>query len=208
MPPSAGAAGNFIAPLEGLSPNAFKSVIDIDVLGTFNTVKATIPHLLRSSCGSPRILYVSATFHYTGMPLQAHVSAAKAAVDSIMASVALEYGPRGVRSNVIAPGGIKDTEGLARLGSSEAGAMEKAEKAVPLGRFGLVRDVADATVYLFSEAGDYVNGQVLAVDGGAWRRQGDMGTGLDSGMKYPDFLLSGQFSQNLKTARKTEKPKL
>lgn len=191
-----------------MSPNAFKSVIDIDVLGTFNTVKATIPHLLRSRGGSPRIIYVSATFHYTGMPLQAHVSAAKAAVDSIMASVALEYGPRGVRSNVIAPGGIKDTEGLARLGSHEDGAMERAEKAVPLGRFGLVRDVADATVYLFSQAGDYVNGQVLAVDGGGWRRQGDSGTGLDPGMRYPDFLLSGQFSKHLKDTRKTEKPKL
>jgi NAD(P)-dependent dehydrogenase (short-subunit alcohol dehydrogenase family) len=133
---------------------------------------------------------------------------AKAAVDAIMASVALEYGPRGVRSNVIAPGGIKDTEGLARLGSSEAGSQERFEKAVPLGRLGLVRDVADATVYLFSEAGDYINGQVLAVDGGAWRRQGDMGTGLDVGMKYPDFLLSGQFSQHLKTARNTDKAKL
>lgn len=200
---SAGAAGNFIAPLDGMSPNAFKAVIDIDVLGTFNTIKATIPYLLRSS--SPRILYVSATFHYTGMPLQAHVSAAKAAVDSLSASVALEYGPRGVRSNVLAPGPIKDTEGMARLGSSEEGAQKRTASAVPLGRLGTVRDVADCTVYLFSEAGDYINGQVLAVDGGAWRRQGDMGTGLDSDMRYPDFLLSGQISQNLKTSRK---PKL
>ena len=94
-----------------MSPNAFKSVMDIDVLGTFNTIKATIPHLLKSS--SPRIIYVSATFHYTGMPLQAHVSAAKAAIDSLMASVALEYGPRGVQSNVISPGAIEDTEGAA-----------------------------------------------------------------------------------------------
>jgi 2,4-dienoyl-CoA reductase [(3E)-enoyl-CoA-producing], peroxisomal len=202
----AGAAGNFIAPLEGMSPNAFKSVIDIDVLGTFNTVKAVMPHLLKSKC--PRILYVSATFHYTGMPLQAHVSAAKAAVDSIMASVALEYGPRGVRSNVIAPGGIKETEGMARLGSSEAGSMERAEKMVPLGRMGTVKDVADATVWLFSDAGNYINGQVLAVDGGAWRRQGDMGTGLDNGMLYPNFLLEGKISQHLKDTRKTNKPKL
>merc|ERR1712169_71131 len=95
----AGAAGNFIAPISGLSSNAFKS---------------TMPYLLRSS--SPRIIYVSATFHYTGAPLQAHVSAAKAAIDSLAASVALEYGPRGVQSNVIAPGGIEGTEGLARLG--------------------------------------------------------------------------------------------
>lgn len=96
----AGAAGNFVAPIAGLSSNAFKAVMDIDVLGTYNTVKATIPYLVESAARNPnpspdgltggRILYVSATFHYTGMPLQAHVSAAKASVDSIMASVSLE----------------------------------------------------------------------------------------------------------------------
>jgi peroxisomal 2,4-dienoyl-CoA reductase len=202
----AGAAGNFIAPLDNMSPNAFKSVIDIDVLGTFNTVKATIPHLLRSPC--PRIMYVSATFHYTGMPLQAHVSAAKAAVDSIMASVALEYGPRGVRSNVIAPGGIKGTEGMARLGSSQDATKDRSEKIIPLGRLGTVRDIADATVFLFSDAGNYITGQVIPVDGGAWRRQSDMGPGLDHGMQYPDYLLSGKISEHLKDTRKTDKPKL
>lgn len=89
-----------MAPIAGLSTNAFKAVMDIDVLGTYNTVKATIPYLIESAARNPnpspngltggRILYVSATFHYTGMPLQAHVSAAKASVDSIMASVSLE----------------------------------------------------------------------------------------------------------------------
>lgn len=136
------------------------------------------------------------------------MSAAKAAVDSIMASVALEYGPRGVRSNVIAPGGIEETEGWARLGSSDKDAQARAAKAVPLGRMGVVRDVADATVFLFSDAGDYISGQVIPVDGGAWRRQGELGTGLDSDMQYPDFLLSGQISKNLKDTRKTDKPKL
>ncbi|KAF4453819.1 24-dienoyl- reductase SPS19 [Fusarium albosuccineum] len=202
----AGAAGNFIAPIEGLSSNAFKSVMDIDVLGTFNTIKATMPHLLKSS--NPRIIYVSATFHYTGMPLQAHVSAAKASIDSLMASVALEYGPRGVTSNVIAPGGIADTEGLARLGSDEEAERGKYVKGIPSGRLGTVRDIADATVYLFSEAGSYVNGQVLAVDGAAWRRQGAITVGIDVGMEYPDFLLKGEFSQNLKDPRKEGKAKL
>lgn len=189
-----------------MSSNAFKSVMDIDVLGTFNTIKATMPHLLRSS--NPRIVYVSATFHYTGMPLQAHVSAAKASIDSLMASVALEYGPRGVTSNVIAPGGIEGTEGLARLGSEEAPERKQYLKGIPSGRLGTVRDIADATVFLFSEAGSYVNGQVLAVDGAAWRRQGAISVGIDVNMEYPDYLLKGEFSQNLRDPRKNGKAKL
>ncbi|KAH7170818.1 hypothetical protein EDB81DRAFT_180850 [Dactylonectria macrodidyma] len=199
----AGAAGNFIAPIEALSSNAFKTVMDIDVLGTFNTIKATMPHLLRST--SPRMIAVSATFHFTGMPLQAHVSAAKAAVDSLMASVALEYGPRGVASNVISPGGIADTEGLARLGSGADAERAQYAKGIPSGRVGSVRDVADATVFLFSDAGSYVNGQVLPVDGAAWRRQGAISVGIDKGMEYPDYLLNGQISQNLRDPRKAAK---
>ena len=191
--------------MEAMSSNAFKSVIEIDVLGTFNTIKATTPHLLRSS--TPRIIFVSVTFHYTGVTLQAHVAAAKSAVDSLMASVALEYGPRGFTSNSIAPGGIADTEGLARLGSSADGEKENYEKQIPSGRMGTVKDIADATVFLFSEAGSYVNGQALAVDGAAWRRQGGIALGTDTSMQYPEYLLSGKVSEHLKDGRK-EKPKL
>ncbi|KAK5990547.1 Peroxisomal 2,4-dienoyl-CoA reductase SPS19 [Cladobotryum mycophilum] len=201
----AGAAGNFIAPIEKLSPNAFKTVMDIDVIGTYNTIKATLPHMLKSS--SPRIIYVSATFHYTGMPLQAHVSAAKAAIDSLMASVALEYGPRGVQSNVIAPGPIADTEGMARLGSNKDEMVAEFARGIPSGRFGTVKDIADATVFLFSDAGEYINGQTIAVDGAAWRRQGALLVGVDENHKYPDFLLDGEISKNLKDPRK-DKAKL
>ncbi|EMR64881.1 putative sporulation protein sps19 protein [Eutypa lata UCREL1] len=175
----AGAAGNFVAPIAGLSTNAFKAVMDIDVLGTYNTVKATIPYLIESAARNPnpspngltggRILYVSATFHYTGMPLQAHVSAAKASVDSIMASVSLEYGPLGVTSNVISPGGIAGTEGMERLASSEVD-LKTSGKAIPIGRWGILRDISDATVYLFSDAGNYVNGEILVVDGGEFSK--------------------------------------
>jgi peroxisomal 2,4-dienoyl-CoA reductase len=185
-----------------MTPNAFKSVIDIDVLGTFNTIKATMPHLLRSS--TPRIIYVSATFHYTGMPLQAHVAAAKAAIDSLSASVALEYGPRGVTSNVIAPGGIEGTEGLARLGSGRPEEQKLYAAGIPSGRMGTVRDIADATVFLFSDAGTYINGQVIPVDGAAWRRQGDIGVGIDSTMRYPNFLLTGEISNDLRDPRKNK----
>ncbi|KAI0200188.1 hypothetical protein F4808DRAFT_171358 [Astrocystis sublimbata] len=213
----AGAAGNFVAPITGLTSKGFKTVMEIDVLGTYNTVKATIPYLVESAKRNPnpstdangltggRILYVSATFHYAGMPMQAHVAAAKASVDSISASVALEFGPFGVTSNVIAPGPIEATEGMERLASNRFDAKEFA-KVVPLGRLGTVRDIADATVYLFSDAGNYVNGNVLVVDGADWRQKG-MGVGRDPGMQYPDFLLNGEFSKYVKSGRK-EKAKL
>lgn len=168
----AGAAGNFLAPMNALSPNAFKSVIDIDVLGSYNTIKAVLPHLVKSAGahtnkGSQdpkgtggRILFVSATLHYSGStPLQTHVAAAKAAVDALCYATAIEQGPLGVTSNIIAPGGIQGTEGLDRL--SKDGDREGTTKTIPLGRFGTVKEIADATVYLFSDAGNYVNGEAL-----------------------------------------------
>jgi peroxisomal 2,4-dienoyl-CoA reductase len=90
-----------LTPIAGLSPNGFKTVIDIDLLGTYNTIKATLD-ALRESKGS--YLHISATLHYRGTPWQAHVSAAKAGVDALSQVLAIEEGPRGVRSNVIAPG--------------------------------------------------------------------------------------------------------
>lgn len=211
---SAGAAGNFVAPISGLSPNAFKAVIDIDTIGTFNTIKATIPHLVASAARNPsssssglaggRFIAVSATFHYTGMPLQAHVSAAKAAIDSLVGSVALEYGPLGITANGIAPGAIAGTEGMERLASSRVSRRDM-ERHIPSGRWGTVRDIADATVFLLSDAGSYVNGTTLIVDGAGWRRQGGAGVGLDPGMTYPDFLLKGEVSKNVKDGRQKSK---
>lgn len=91
--------------------------------------------------------------------MQAHAGAAKAGVDALSATVAIEMGPRGMTSNVIAPGPIGGTEGMRKLAShTDDGAMEKS---IPVGRFGTVRDIADAVIYLFSAAGSYVNGEVL-----------------------------------------------
>ncbi|KAJ5470506.1 hypothetical protein N7530_007863 [Penicillium desertorum] len=210
----AGAAGNFLASIEQLSVNAFKSVMDIDVLGSYNTLKATLPYLRESASKhrmdskslqpSPtgtggRIIFVSATIHYRGMPFQTHVSVAKAGIDALSHSVAIEYGPRGLTSNIIAPGPIAQTEGLERLLPSDA--LEAYTKAQPLGRFGHVRDIADATVYLFSDTGSYVSGQTLVVDGANWR----MSAGGASGgsLSYPDFLLSGDEVPNV-TGKKSK----
>ncbi|CAL5871921.1 uncharacterized protein PFLUO_LOCUS6176 [Penicillium psychrofluorescens] len=211
----AGAAGNFLASIEQLSVNAFKSVMDIDILGSYNTLKATIPHLVESGNKhkmdseslkpSPlgtggRIIFVSATIHYRGMPFQTHVSVAKAGIDALSNNVAIEYGPLGVTSNIISPGPIAQTEGLERLLPSDAKADYT--RSQPLGRFGHVRDISDATVYLFSDTGSYVSGQTLVVDGANWRMSGSGIAGAS--LSYPDFLLSGMDVPNV-TGKKTSK---
>ena len=94
---------------------------------------------------------------------------------------------------------------MERLASNEV-PLETSGKIVPIGRWGKIRDIADATVYLFSDAGNYVNGEVLVVDGGDWRA-GGVSVVLDSSHKYPDYLLKGEFSKNVKSGRK-DKSKL
>lgn len=157
----AGAAGNFLSDFNHLSSNAFKSVVSIDLLGSFNTVKACFEQL-RKNKGS--IIFVSATLHYYGIPFQIHVAAAKAGVDALSNALAVELGPLGIRSNCIAPGGIEGTEGLKRLVPDLDSVISK----IPLGRLGTTRDIAEATVYLFSPAASYVTGTVQIVDGAAW----------------------------------------
>jgi len=206
----AGAAGNFLSPISGLSANAFRTVIEIDTIGSYNTLKATLPNLIKSAARNPntgsnsstggRIIFVSATFHYTGMALQSHVAVAKAGIDALSATTSIEYGPRGITSNIITPGPIANTEGMDRLGNREAEAAGEAFKKVPLQRYGTVKEIADGTVYIFSDAGNFVNGEVLVIDGGAWRSPSGMG-GL---AKYPDYLLDDSFSKARATAKKSK----
>lgn len=99
------------------------------------------------------------------MPYQSHVSAAKAGVDAISAVLAVEEGPNGVRSNAIAPGAIANTEGWSRLSNGETDNVKNLH--FPLRREGVVGDIANAAVFLFSDAACYITGQVLPVDGGS-----------------------------------------
>lgn len=160
----AGAAGNFLCDINNLSANAFKTVVEIDLLGSYNTFKATSEELKKNKGG---IVFVTATLHYRGLVLQSHASAAKAGVDALNAVVAVEYGPFGVRSNCIAPGPIEGTEGMSRLAPTDDSTDSK-KNHVPLLRNGSTTEVADATVFLFSDAASYITGTNLVVDGGNW----------------------------------------
>jgi peroxisomal 2,4-dienoyl-CoA reductase len=160
-----GAAGNFVCLAENLSPNGFGTVVDIDLKGTFNVSKAALPHL-RAQGGS--VLNISATLPYLGTIAQSHAAAAKAGVDSLTRVLACEWGPYKIRVNGIAPGPVEGTEGVKRLTSeaSRAGVQQEC----PLGRMATVGEVANAALFLSSDAASFVTGVTLVVDGGLWLR--------------------------------------
>ena len=164
-----GAAGNFLCKPEELSANGFGTVIDIDTKGTFNVCRAAFEELKKSK---GQILNISATLHYTATPMQIHVSAAKAGVDAITRNLAIEWGRYGIRVNGIAPGPIEDTEGFKRLLPEPL--KEKLAKKIPLQRFGKIKDIENAAIFLCSDAANYISGVTLVVDGGHWLT----GTGL------------------------------
>lgn len=157
-----GAAGNFPALANDMSPNGFKSVVDIDLLGSFHVLKAAFPYLKKPGAS---VINISAPQAFVPMPMQSHVCAAKAGVDMLTKTLALEWGPAGIRINSIAPGPIADTEGMRRLAPSEKIAGQY-KRTVPLGRFGEAAEIGDAAMFLSSDAAAYVSGVVLPVDGG------------------------------------------
>ncbi len=157
-----GAAGNFPAPAMGMSANGFKAVIDIDLLGTFNTVRAAFEHMRRPGAS---VINISATQAFTPMAFQAHVCAAKAGVDMLTRTLAMEWGPQGVRVNSIAPGAVDETEGMNRLAPTPE-IRKMVTKAIPLRRFATKDDIADLAIFLCSDAALYITGAVMVCDGG------------------------------------------
>lgn len=157
-----GAAGNFPALAAKMSPNAFKSVVDIDLLGSFHVLRAAFPFLKKPGAS---VINISAPQAFIPMPLQSHVCAAKAGVDMLTRTLALEWGGLGIRVNSISPGPIDETEGMARLAPTEE-AREACRRTVPMQRFGTATEIGQAAMFLSSDAAEYVSGVVLPVDGG------------------------------------------
>jgi peroxisomal 2,4-dienoyl-CoA reductase len=156
------AAGNFFCPSADLTSNGFGTVLDIDAKGTWNVSRAAFAARLGEHGG--QILNISATLHYGGTPGQLHVAAAKAAVDALTRTLAVEWGPRGIRVNAIAPGPIGDTEGARRLFPGKVGEMIRA--ATPTGRIGSIADIVNLALFILSDAGINLNGAIMVSDGG------------------------------------------
>lgn len=157
-----GAAGNFLAPVLGMSANAFKAVVDIDLIGTFNVFRGCHDLL---NCPGASLIAITAGQAEQAMALQAHACAAKAGINQLIRTLALEWGPE-VRVNGISPGPIADTEGMARLAPDESTRAAHYAR-IALKRWGTTFEIAEAAVYLSTSAGSYVTGAILDVDGGS-----------------------------------------
>ena len=155
------AAGNFPAPIAGLSYNGFKAVVDIDLLGTYNVSKAAFDAWLGEHGG--RIVNLSAPFERQGPAMQAHVAAAKMGVDSLTRTCAVEWWSKGIRVNGIAPGATAGTEGMARFADVPLDTGTQKTQRRP----GTRREMANCALFLVSDAASYVSGQIFCVDGAA-----------------------------------------
>jgi NAD(P)-dependent dehydrogenase (short-subunit alcohol dehydrogenase family) len=156
----AGAAGNFLAPAAGLSSNGFGAVVDIDLKGSYNTFRACFDyfHADGGAC-----LAISAPQAQVPMPMQSHVCSAKAGVEMLVKTLAMEWGARGIRVNALSPGYVEGTVG----GDLMAGEhRERLEEALPLGRFTTVEEMAQMALSLLGPVTAYMTGQTVALDGG------------------------------------------
>jgi NAD(P)-dependent dehydrogenase (short-subunit alcohol dehydrogenase family) len=156
-----GAAGNFVAAALDMSANGFKTIIDIDLIGTFNVFRASYEFLARPGAS---LIAITGQAPRPTM-YQAHVCAAKAGINMLTQCLAMEWGPAGVRVNAIAPGMIGDTEGMRRLAPSEA-ENQLNTGTIALRTYGAKDDIAEAALFLSSDSARYITGAILFVDGG------------------------------------------
>jgi peroxisomal 2,4-dienoyl-CoA reductase len=173
------AAGNFYAPSANLSPNGWRAVMETDLYGTFFCCQAA--HPLMKAQGGGRIISISMTLHYRGWPQMAHATAAKAGIDALTRTLALEWAGDRITVNAVAPGPIP-TEGVKKAftppgaDAPDLFGMEKfAADSIPLGRWGTPEDIGQMVTYLATPAGDWITGAIIVVDGGAWLGGGEAG---------------------------------
>ena len=160
------AAGNFISPTENLTENAFKVVVDIVLLGTFNMTLAIGKEMIKQGHGN--ILNIVTTYAWTGSGYVVPSAAAKAGVLAITRSLAVEWAKYGIRNNAIAPGPFPTEGAWKRLAPPGFGIERKLKNRIPLKRFGKHEELANLASYLLSEGSGYINGEVVTIDGGEW----------------------------------------
>ncbi|MCB0344446.1 MAG: SDR family oxidoreductase [Bdellovibrionales bacterium] len=158
------AAGNFFCTSEDLTPNGFKTVVDIVLHGTFNCTQ----HFGKQCIDSGRpgaVISIVTTYINTGSAFVLPSACAKAGVQALTTSLAYEWAPYGIRLNSIAPGPFPTKGAWSRL-MPDGDFEEKFKKRHPMGRFGEPEELAELASFLLSDSAAYINGECVTIDGG------------------------------------------
>lgn len=164
------AAGSFLSAARNLTPKGWQAVVDTTLNGTFYCSRAVGQHMIERGDGG-KIINITGTLHYKGSPGMIAPTAAKAGVEAMTKTLALEWAKYNILVNAIAPGPIH-TEGSDKNLWSNDAFRDMVQRGVPLARFGNPEDIANMAVYLASPAGDYITGATMVVDGGEWLKKG------------------------------------
>ena len=160
------AAGNFISPTENLSSNAFKTIVDIVLNGTFHCTQAVGKVMRENKSGV--ILNIVTTYAWTGSGYVVPSACAKAGVLALTRSLAVEWAKYGIRTVAIAPGPFPTKGAWSRLATPGLGIQKKMTNRIPLKRVGEHIELANLATYLISDQAAYINGEVVTIDGGEW----------------------------------------
>ena len=171
------AAGNFISPTEKLSENAFKTIVDIVLLGSFNCTLNAGREMIKSGGGN--ILSIVTTYAWTGSGYVVPSASAKAGVLAMTRSLAVEWAKYNIRSNAIAPGPFPTKGAWSRLVPPGLNVEKKMKERVPMNRFGKHDELANLAAYLMADGSAYINGDVITIDGGEWLKGAGQFNALD-----------------------------
>ena len=182
------AAGNFISPTENLSSNAFKTVVDIVLNGTFNCTQSFGKYMRKRKKGV--ILNIVTTYAWTGSGYVVPSACAKAGVLAMTKSLAVEWAKYGIRTAAIAPGPFPTKGAWSRLAPPGLGIEKKMKNRIPLKRMGEHIELADLATYLISDQAGYITGEVVTIDGGEWLKGAGQFNELDRVPKTAWKLLN------------------
>lgn len=166
------AAGNFISPTERLSANAFKSIIDIVLMGTIHCTLTFGKHWIATKQEKGNVLNIVTTYAWTGSGFVVPSACAKGGVLAMTRSLAVEWAKYNIRFNAIAPGPFPTKGAWDRLLPGDLKEQMDISKQVPLKRVGEHQELANLAAYMVSDYADYMNGECVTLDGGEWLRAG------------------------------------
>lgn len=173
------AAGNFIAPTERLSANAFSSIIDIVLKGSVNCTLAFGKHWIKEKQAAS-IVNIVTTYAFTGSAYVVPSACAKGGVLAMTRSLAAEWGKYGIRTNAIAPGPFPTKGAWERLLPGDLAEKFDFKNRVPLKRVGDHQELANLAAFLVSDFSGYINGEVITIDGGEWLQGAGQFNGLEA----------------------------